>query len=97
MYGNKVFASTTLHLTQCDLDNNYSFCAEELGKQLNIGKIPYDSYIEHSGSMCHGINEFGGGLMPLSMHVGCIPIRTTDGSAPEDIAQPLVLNWKFDT
>lgn len=97
MYGNKLFASTTLHLDKSDLSDNYSFCIEEINKQLFLGRPPYDSYIEHSGSTSHGINEFGGGLMPPSMHVGCIPIRTTDGSAPEDIAQPLVLNWKFDT
>ena len=35
--------------------------------------------------------------MPPSFHVGCLPVRTSDGAAPEDIAQPLVLNWKFDT
>ena len=47
--------------------------------------------------MSHGIHQYGGGLMPPSFHVGCLPVRTSDGAAPEDIAQPLVLNWKFDT
>lgn len=97
MFGNKLFPSTMLGMVQCESNTTNKFCVEELEQQEFTGIVPYDSYIEQSGSMSHGIHQFGGGLQPPTLHVGALPVRTTDGAAPEDIAQPLVLNWKFDT
>lgn len=57
----------------------------------------YYSYIEHIGSAAHGFAEFGGGLFPPSLHVGCLPVHSYSSSPTDDDIQDITVIYKIDT
>lgn len=57
----------------------------------------YDSYIEMAGSMGHGVSEFGGGLMPPSLHVGVFPVHSYSSTPTDDDIQDVTVIYKVDT
>lgn len=42
-------------------------------KQIDV---PYESNVEQCGSVLHGKYEYGGGVLPPSMHVGILPCNS---------------------
>lgn len=59
--------------------------------------VPYESYIEHVGGVSHGLCEYGGGLMPPSLHIGVLPVHSWLSTPVNDNVQPIVAIWKFST
>lgn len=57
----------------------------------------YWSYIEHAGSAGNGFGEYGGGLMPPSLHVGVLPVHSFSTNPSEDDIQEVTAIYKFDT
>lgn len=69
----------------------------EVATSLGTVGTGYESYIEMSGSIGHGISEFGGGMMPPSLHVGVLPVHSYSTSPTDDDIQDVTVIYKVDT
>lgn len=57
----------------------------------------YTSYIEHSGSQCHGLSEYGGGVQPPSLHIGMLPINAWYDKEDVKAVMPCTTQWIIDS
>lgn len=57
----------------------------------------YGSYIEMAGSFGHGMSEFGGGLVPPSLHVGVLLVHSYSTTPTDDDIQDVTVIYKADT
>lgn len=53
----------------------------------------YKCYIEHAGSASHGYQEYAGGFMPPSLHIGTLPTYTSTTSPKEDDVAAVTTLW----
>jgi hypothetical protein len=57
----------------------------------------YTSYIEHVGFQCHGLNEYGGGLQPPSLHIGMLPVNSWYNSPDVKSVMPATTQWLIES
>lgn len=57
----------------------------------------YTTYIEHCGSSMHGLQEYGGGLYPPSLHVGMMPNNAFYQTPDMKAIQSTVVDWEVTT
>lgn len=80
---------------------NYTFFVESESNRLPSfpdAELSYNSYVEQVGWMANGFTEYGGGMVPPSLHVGCLPVHAyrNEKSTATDV-QTVQIIWKCDT
>lgn len=96
LYGSKVPFAQSAQVTFSDGQTSTFSDPEPLNKTTVT--IPYASYIEQVGGIMSGLNEYGGGLAPPSLHVGVLPVYSFSTTDPlETDVQDLIAVWKVDS
>lgn len=70
---------------------------DEIPGTLSSVAPGYNVYIEHIGSSAHGFAEFGGCLMPPSLHTGCLPVHSYSTTPTDDDIQDITVIYKVET
>lgn len=57
----------------------------------------YTNVIEHSGVTSRGYSEYGGGYLPPSLHIGCLPCNTYINTVDQSSVANIVCLWSCRT
>lgn len=96
MYGSKVPFATAAIIDTDTSSKKFTFSKTENFVKQSID-IPYTTTIEQSGNIMHGLNEYGGGVHPPSLHVGVLPVNAYSTDVQDSKVQEVIALFKIDT
>uniref|UniRef100_A0A1B6H4D2 Uncharacterized protein n=1 Tax=Cuerna arida TaxID=1464854 RepID=A0A1B6H4D2_9HEMI len=95
LYGTKVTNASVINLTVTG-SGDQTFAVDS---QLPKGSINprYNTLIEQSGAIFHGLNEYGGGLQPPTLHVGVLPVNAYSTTPDPAQVQEVLALYRIST